>query len=106
MTKDEADHLAEGDRVKSRQIRGTVVGNTANCVSIQWDGRDTPEIFTTDDMRNVRKRRRKSDGGVEIADERAIWSPALYDLGLGPSGSHRHHIPRGGPRLRCTPLRG
>ncbi len=35
MTKDEADHLAEGDRVKSRQFRGTVVGTTANCVSIQ-----------------------------------------------------------------------
>jgi hypothetical protein len=35
MTKDEADHLAEGDRVKSKQIRGTVVGTTANCVSIQ-----------------------------------------------------------------------
>jgi hypothetical protein len=59
MTKDEADHLAEGDRVKSRQFRGTVVGTTANCVSIQWDGRDTPEIFTTDDMRNVSKEGKK-----------------------------------------------
>ena len=29
MTKDEADHLAEGDRVKSRQFRCTVVGTTA-----------------------------------------------------------------------------
>jgi hypothetical protein len=53
MTKDEADGLAEGDRVKSRRLKGTIVGTTANCVSIQWDGRDTPEIFTTDDMRNV-----------------------------------------------------
>jgi hypothetical protein len=59
MTKDEADHLAEGDRVKSRQLRGTVVGTTANCVSIRWDGRDTPEIFTTDDMRNVSKEGKK-----------------------------------------------
>ena len=59
MTKDEADHLTEGDRVKSRQFRGTVVGTTANCVSIQWDGRDTPEIFTTDDMRNVSKEGKK-----------------------------------------------
>jgi hypothetical protein len=55
MTKDEADHLAEGDRVKSRQLSGTVVGTTPNCVSIQWDGRGAPEIFTTDDMRNVSK---------------------------------------------------
>ena len=59
MTKDEADHLAEGDRVKSRQFRGTVVGTAVNCVSIQWDGRGTPEIFTTDDMRNVSKEGKK-----------------------------------------------
>ena len=45
MTKDEANHLAEGDRVKSRQLRGTVVGTTANCVSFQWDGRATPESY-------------------------------------------------------------
>jgi hypothetical protein len=51
MTKDEADQLTECDRVKSRQLRGVVVGTTANCVSAQWHGRDTPEIFTTDDMR-------------------------------------------------------
>ena len=58
MTKDEANHLAEGDRVKSRQLRGTVVGTTANCVSIQWDGRATPEIFIADDMRHISKEER------------------------------------------------
>jgi hypothetical protein len=53
MTKDEADRLAEGDRVKSRALRGTVVGTTPNCISILWDGRETPEIYIADDMRHV-----------------------------------------------------
>jgi hypothetical protein len=53
MTKDEADGLAEGDCVKSRKLRGTVVGTTPNCVSIQWNGRETPEIYTSDDMRHI-----------------------------------------------------
>ena len=53
MTKDEADELAEGDRVKSRKLRGTVVGTTPNFVSVQWDGRETPEIYTSDDMRHI-----------------------------------------------------
>ena len=35
----------------SRKLAGTVVGTTANCVSIQWDGRETPEIYAPDDMR-------------------------------------------------------
>jgi hypothetical protein len=34
MTREEADRLAEGDRVKSRKLRSTVVGTTPNCVSI------------------------------------------------------------------------
>jgi hypothetical protein len=51
MTRDEADRLVEGDRVTSRKLAGTVVGTTANCVSIQWDGRETPEIYAPDDMR-------------------------------------------------------
>jgi hypothetical protein len=55
MTKDEADRLAEGDRVKSRTLRGTVVGTTPNCISIQWDGRETPEIYIADDMRHIRR---------------------------------------------------
>jgi hypothetical protein len=53
MTKDEADRLVEGDRVNSRTLRGTVVGTTSNCISIQWDGRDSPEIYTGDDMRHI-----------------------------------------------------
>jgi hypothetical protein len=53
MTKEEADRLVEGDRVKSRNLRGRVVGTTSNCGSIQWDGRDAPEIYTSDDMRNI-----------------------------------------------------
>jgi hypothetical protein len=53
MTKDEADRLAEGDRVKSRDLRGMVVGTTPNCISILWDGRETPEIYIADDMRRV-----------------------------------------------------
>jgi hypothetical protein len=32
-----------------------VVGTTANCVSIQWNGRATPEIYTVDDMRPISK---------------------------------------------------
>jgi preprotein translocase subunit YajC len=55
MTRAQADRLAEGDRVKTKELIGTVVGATKNCVSIQWDGRTTPEIFTTDDMRNISK---------------------------------------------------
>jgi hypothetical protein len=55
MNRQEADRLVEGDRVAHRELRGTVVGATKNCVSIQWDGRETPEIFTTDDMRNISK---------------------------------------------------
>jgi hypothetical protein len=42
----QADRLAEGDWVKTKEL-GTVVGTTKNCVSIQRDGRTTPEIFTT-----------------------------------------------------------
>jgi hypothetical protein len=34
-----------------------VVGTTANCVSIQWDGRETPEIYTVDDMRPISRAR-------------------------------------------------
>jgi preprotein translocase subunit YajC len=55
MTRAQADRLAEGDRVKTKELSGTVVGTTKNCVSIQWDSRTTPEIFTTDDMRNIGK---------------------------------------------------
>jgi hypothetical protein len=55
MTRAQANRLAEGDRVKIKELAGTVVGTTKNCVSIQWDGRTTPEIFTTDDMRNINK---------------------------------------------------
>jgi hypothetical protein len=39
MTRAQANRLAEGDRVKTRELAGTVVGATRNCVSIQWDGR-------------------------------------------------------------------
>jgi hypothetical protein len=53
MTREEADRLVEGDRVKTRDLTGTVVGATTNCVSIQWDGRPAPEIYTPDDMRNI-----------------------------------------------------
>jgi hypothetical protein len=74
MTKDEADRLAEGDRVKSRQLTGTVVGTTANCVSIQWDGRDTPEIFTTDDMRNVSRRERRNEPAHGYARLSTKWA--------------------------------
>jgi hypothetical protein len=55
MTRAQANRLAEGDRVKTKEVAGTVVGTTKNCVSIQWDGRTAPEIFTTDDMRNISK---------------------------------------------------
>jgi hypothetical protein len=55
MTRAQANRLAEGDRVKARELAGTVVGTTIDCVSIQWDGRTTPKIFTTDDMRNISK---------------------------------------------------
>ena len=55
MTRAQANHLVEGERVKTKELAGTVVGTTKNCVSIQWDGRASPEVFTTDDMRNIRK---------------------------------------------------
>ena len=54
MTRAQTNHL-EGERVKTKELAGTVVGTTTNCASIQWDGRATPEIFTTDDMRNISK---------------------------------------------------
>jgi hypothetical protein len=59
MTREEANRLVEGDRVITRELRGTVIGTTKNCVSIQWDGREATEIFTTDDMRNVSKEGQK-----------------------------------------------
>jgi preprotein translocase subunit YajC len=59
MTREEANHLVEGDRVTTRRLRGTVVGVTENCVSIQWDGREATEIFMTDDMRNISKEGQK-----------------------------------------------
>jgi hypothetical protein len=59
MTREEADRLVEGDRVAHRDLRGTVVGVTANCVSIQWDGREATEIFMTDDMRSISKEGQK-----------------------------------------------
>jgi hypothetical protein len=55
MTSEEANRLAEGDRVKTKDLTGVVVGTTPNCVSIQWDGRETPEIYTADDMRHISK---------------------------------------------------
>jgi preprotein translocase subunit YajC len=55
MTRAQANHLVEGDRVKTKELAGTVVGTTKNCVSIQWDRRATPEIFTADDMRQISK---------------------------------------------------
>jgi hypothetical protein len=64
MTKEDADRLAEGDRVKSRSLRGTVVGTTPNCVSIQWDGRDAPEIYTADDMRHISRDRDGKRAGL------------------------------------------
>jgi hypothetical protein len=59
MTREEADRLVEGDRVKTRDLSGLVVGTTANCVSIQWDGREKPEIYTVDDMRHIKVGKRK-----------------------------------------------
>jgi hypothetical protein len=59
MTREEADRLTEGERVKTRDLMGTVVGATVHCVSIQWDGRETPEIYTTDDMRHIWKVEKK-----------------------------------------------
>jgi hypothetical protein len=53
MTRAQANRPAEGDRVKTKELAGTVVGTTKNCVSIQWEGRTTPEIFATEDMRNI-----------------------------------------------------
>ena len=67
MTKEEANCLVEGDRVISRELHGTVIGATKNCVSIQWDGREATEIFTTDDMRNVSKRGRRSNYDLRYA---------------------------------------
>jgi hypothetical protein len=49
----QANHLVEGERAKTKDLAGTVVGTTKNCVSIQWDGRSAPEIFTTDEMRHI-----------------------------------------------------
>jgi hypothetical protein len=40
-----------------RGLSGMVVGTAANCVSIQWDGRETPEIYMVDDMRPISKAR-------------------------------------------------
>jgi hypothetical protein len=43
MTRAQADRLAEGDRVKTKELSGTVVGTTKNCVSIQWEGGPCPK---------------------------------------------------------------
>jgi hypothetical protein len=59
MTREEADRLTEGERVKTRDLTGTVAGTTVHCVSIQWDGREAPELYTTDDMRHIRNAGKK-----------------------------------------------
>jgi hypothetical protein len=59
MTSEEAARLVESDRVRTRDLVGTVVGTTTNCVSIQWDGRVTPEIYTVDDMLHISKVRKR-----------------------------------------------
>jgi hypothetical protein len=59
MNSEEADRLVEGDRVKTRGLSGLVVGTTANCVSIQWEGREKPEIFMVDDMRHIKAGKQK-----------------------------------------------
>jgi hypothetical protein len=64
MMKEDADRLAEGDRVKSRSLRGTVVGTTPNCISIQWDGREAREIYTADDICDISKDRDRKRGGI------------------------------------------
>jgi hypothetical protein len=43
MTRAQANRLAEGDRVKTKEVAGTVVGATKNCVSIQWTGGPRPK---------------------------------------------------------------
>jgi hypothetical protein len=56
MTKAQANHLVEGERVKTKELVGTVIGTTENCVSIEWmDGRASLGIFTTDDLRKISK---------------------------------------------------
>jgi hypothetical protein len=59
MTREEADRLVEKDRVRTRDLVGTVVGTTTNCVSIQWDGRAGPEIYMVDDMTHISKVRKR-----------------------------------------------
>jgi hypothetical protein len=59
MTSEEADCLVEGDRVKTRGLSGLVAGTYANCVSIQWEGREKPEIYTVDDMRHIKPGKQK-----------------------------------------------
>jgi hypothetical protein len=59
MTSEEADRLVEGDQVETRGVSGLVVGSAANCVSIQWEGREKPEIYTVDDMRHIKVRKQK-----------------------------------------------
>jgi hypothetical protein len=53
MTQAEADRVTEGERVRTGNLTGTVVGATINCLSIQWDGRDTPEIYMSDDVPHI-----------------------------------------------------
>jgi hypothetical protein len=45
MTSEEADRLVEGDRVKTLDLSGLVVRTTANCVSIQWEGRENRKFI-------------------------------------------------------------
>jgi hypothetical protein len=64
MTREEADRLVERDRLRTRDLTGTVVGTTANRVSIQWDGRTAPETYMVDDMLHISKvRKRKMNMG-------------------------------------------
>jgi hypothetical protein len=59
MTSEEAARLVESDRVRTRDLVGTVVGTTTNCVSIQWDGRVASEIYAVDDMPHISKVRKR-----------------------------------------------
>jgi hypothetical protein len=66
VTREEANHLVEGDRVKARDRTGTVIGTITNRVSIQWDGREAREIFTADDMRHISKAGEKKMPGLVL----------------------------------------
>jgi len=50
LTDDEVEKLTVGDRIKARELTGTIVQAGPDFVAIQWDEKKLPELYTRASM--------------------------------------------------------